>query len=1040
MRIEPEELVARLQAALGTQYRIERELGRGGMGMVFLARDTTLDRPVAVKVMHPDLSIHGAITQRFLAEARMIARLRHPNIVSVHTAGEATGIFYYVMDHVPGESLRERLNATGKLDPAEAVRIIGDIAEALAAAGQAGLVHRDVKPENILLDSATGRALLADFGIARVAAAEVEAQLTGQGVAVGTPTYMSPEQAAGEGVDPRSDLYGLGVVAYEMLAGHPPFRGPNGAAVISMQLSEKPIPLDKLRPDLPQQVTQTVMRALEKSPDNRWQTGSDFHKALTGGISSAPVRRRKPRSAVLAGVVALLILVVAVAMALTRQDGPPRGVDPRHSILILPFDNLRDDRSVDWLREGSVNMLSLNMSQWNDLTVVDHERLHDLLGNHELDVDDQIGLEMARRIARDAGVWTVVLGDYTLAGDSLHLAARVYDVASGERISVARVDGVGQPDARPLFDQLAARLLDLSGAPGGQRADLASLTTPSLEAYRAYLRGIDKLNQWDLGPAQTDLERAVQLDSTFGLAYYKLAITRGWLIGANDSLGEQAIRQATRFAERLPQHERTVINAYRSFIEGDYVSSRALYQSLIARDSNDADAWYGLGDALFHDTSSTNFPANQTSSLRAFRRTLDLDPTYSLAYEHIMNMLTRSAEEQPYMALVAPDSFARVYDRSGRRQLDSVQVRSSVALARSEAVTTGRNWVASQPEAVRSHTNLIEAFVSSRDYRSALGELERVRSLPAGSHRADLVFTEGRIRFASGDLEGAADVFQSALDSLNAADFATATPMSFQEISNAAALFSYLGDLNTAARAIDLADTVRRVTRGEGTGDDPGFVHFERVALGWVYAGGSGTTRELKRLWMQAAEEARTAPRTRRSEIARSGTPAALGLFLGPTGDSAPLKSELPALSQEPQIKEIRALLALDAGNEEEARRILAESDTVHMKGGWTGEIMDRRPYAAQAYYVLGDYQRTVDILSQYEPENLSKRGFDHRWGLLGRVRLLRAAALEKLGRNADAAAQYRAVLAQWKDADKALVGEYLKQAEQGLARTAGAG
>jgi serine/threonine-protein kinase len=1039
VRIEPEELVARLQAALGTQYRIERELGRGGMGMVFLARDTTLDRPVAVKVMHPDLSVHGAITQRFLAEARMIARLRHPNIVSVHTAGEATGIFYYVMDHVPGESLRERLNATGRMDVAEAVRIIGDIADALGAAGHAGLVHRDVKPENILLDSATGRALLADFGIARVAAAEVEAQLTGQGVAVGTPTYMSPEQAAGEGVDARSDLYGLGVVAYEMLTGQPPFRGPNGAAVISMQLSEQPVSLERIRPDLPPQVSQTVMRALEKSPENRWQTGSDFHSALIGGISPALPRRRKARPAVVAGVAALLLLVVAVAMALTRQEGPARGVDPRHSMLILPFDNLRDERSVDWLREGSVNMLSLNMSQWNDLTVVDHERLHDLLGNHDLEVADQIGLEMARRIAREAGVWTVVLGDYTLAGDSLHLAARVYDVATGERISVARVAGVGQPDARPLFDQLAARLLDLSGAPGGQRADLASLTTPSLEAYRAYLRGIDQLNQWELGAAETELERAVQLDSTFGLAYYKLAITRGWLIGANDSIGEQAIRRATRFADRLPQHERAVINAYRSFVEGDYVSSQSLYRSLIARDSNDADAWYGLGDALFHDTSSINFAANQTGSLRAFRRTLGLDPTYSLAYEHVMNMLTRSAEEQPYLALVAPDSFARVFDQNGRR-LDSARVRGAVALARAEAITTGRAWVASQPEAVRSHTNLIEAYFSSRDYRSALGELERVRSLPSGSRRADLVFTEGRIRFASGDLEGAANVFQSALDSLNANDFSTATPTSFQEISNAAALFSYIGNLNSAARAIDLADTVRRVARGEGTGDDPGFAHFERVALGWLYAGGSGTTRELKRLWMQAAEEARTAPSTRRSEIARSGTPAALGLFLGPSGDSAPLKSELPALTREPQIKEIRALLALDAGHQEEARRILAETDTVHMKGGWTGEVLDRRPYAAQAYYVLGDYQRTVDILSQYEPENLGRRGFDHRWGMVGRVRLLRAAALEKLGRNADAAAQYRAVLAQWKDADKTRVGEYLRQAEQGLARTTGAG
>ncbi len=221
----PSELFSRLQAALGSQYRLERELGHGGMGVVFLARDTTLDRPVAVKVVHPDLAIHSSITQRFLAEARMIARLRHPSIVAVHTAGETTGVFYYVMDYVPGESLRQRLTREGKFPVQDVARIVADLADALHTAGLAGLVHRDVKPENILLDEASGRAMLADFGIARAMAADPDGTRTGQGVAVGTPTYMSPEQAAGDQVDARSDLYALGVVAFELLTGRPPFRG-----------------------------------------------------------------------------------------------------------------------------------------------------------------------------------------------------------------------------------------------------------------------------------------------------------------------------------------------------------------------------------------------------------------------------------------------------------------------------------------------------------------------------------------------------------------------------------------------------------------------------------------------------------------------------------------------------------------------------------------------------------------------------------------------------------------------------------------------
>lgn len=1037
MTIEARELVARLQAALGTHYRIERELGRGGMGLVFLATDTTLDRPVAVKVMHPDLSIHGSITQRFLAEARMIARLRHPNIVTVHTAGEATGIFYYVMDHVPGETLRERLNRVGKLEVAEAVRIIGDIADALAAAGQAGLVHRDVKPENILLDSNTGRAMLADFGIARVAAIDSSAQLTGQGIAVGTPTYMSPEQAAGEGVDSRSDLYALGVVGYEMLSGFPPFRGANGAAVISMQLSEKPVPLERHRADVPPQVARAIMKALEKSPADRWQTGAEFHEGLSGmAATPRPGRRLKLRTSIIAGVAALALALAVFAMALTGENGPPRGVNPRHSMLILPFQNLNGDRSTEWLREGSVNMLSLNMSQWNDLNVVDHERLHDLLSHHKVAIDDQIGLEMARTLARDAGVWTVVLGDYTLAGDSLHLAARVYDVSTGERINVVRVDGGGQGDVRPLFDDLAARLLDLSGAPGEVRADLAKLTTTSLEAYRAYLRGIDLLNQWELPFAETELRRAVMEDSTFGLAYYKLAMTRGWMIGQNDSGGFRAIQQATRFSDRLPQHERAVINAYRSFIEGDYVSSQGLYRTLIKRDANDADAWYGLGDALFHDTSMVNMSVNRTGSLRAFRRALDLDPSYSLAYEHIMNMLTEAASEHPFFALVSPDSFAQAVSFSGRPLMDSSQVRVAVRLARTAAVGAGRGWVASQPEAIRAHTNLIEAYYASRDYPAALGELQRVRSTPAGASRPDLVFIEGRIRFASGDFEGAAQIFRTALDTIAAKDFRNAPPPSYAEVNSAAGVFSYLGDTRNAEHAISLGDSVRRMLQPQA---DSSFSHFRRVALSSVYAGIGGTTADLKRLWMDAAEEARLAPVARRASIARSGTPAALALFVGPAGDPAPLK-ELVALTREPLPKQVRALLALDQGKMDSARTILVEPDSVQFKGSWSGDIGDRRPYEAQAYYILGDYQRTVDILGTFEPENLGNRGFDSRWGIIGWVRLLRAAALEKLGRNEDAAAQYRAVLAQWRNADKTMLGQYLHQAEQGLARTSGPG
>jgi len=378
---------------------------------------------------------------------------------------------------------------------------------------------------------------------------------------------MSPEQAAGEEIDTRSDLYALGVVAYEMLAGQPPFQGPH-RVVVSRHIAERPVPIERLRPETPRELAGAVMRALEKQPSDRWQTGEEFRQAIAGERGTPSSTRHTRRRVISLAAAALLLLVAAVALV-RRSPGPPSGVNPRHSILILPFDNLRDERSVDWLRDGSVSMLGLNLSQWNDLTVVDHERLHDLLAQHHLKVGDDIGLDMARRLAREAGVWTVVLGDFTPAGDSLHLTARVFDVASGNRVDVARVDNRAGSDVRPLFDELAAKLLDLSGAPNEIRIGLARATTQSLEAFRAYLRGVEHLNRWDLAGAQRDLERAIALDTTFGLAYYKLALTRGWVGGTEDSIARRAIRRATTFSVNLPPHERAVINAHRAFVQGE---------------------------------------------------------------------------------------------------------------------------------------------------------------------------------------------------------------------------------------------------------------------------------------------------------------------------------------------------------------------------------------------------------------------------------------------------------------------------------------
>jgi len=1028
------DLFAALQAVLEPQYRLERELGRGGMGVVFLATDTTLDRRVAIKAVHPELATHPSIGRRFLAEARTIARLRHPNVVGVHTAGTVDGLLYYVMDEVQGESLRQRLVRERRLDPATATRIVADVAAALDAAGRAGVVHRDVKPENVLLDEATGRAMLADFGIARAMAAEQGGSGTGQGVAVGTPAYMSPEQAAGEEVDSRSDLYALGVVAYEMLAGMPPFHGPN-RVVVSKHIAERPVPIERLRPDAPRPLAAAIMRALEKQPADRWQTGDAFRQALTAE-QPAPRSGRRRRFA-LAGVAAALAAVVAIVGLARRSPGPPAGVNPRHSILVLPFDNQRDDRTVDWLRDGSVSMLGLNLSQWTDLTVVDHERLHDLLAKHRLRPGDDIGLEMARRLAREAGVWTVVLGDFAQAGDSLHLTARVYDVATGNRVDVARVDDRPGADVRPLFDDLAAKLLDLSGAPNEVRIGLARSTTASLEAYRAYLTGVEQLNRWDLAGAQRDLQRAIQIDTTFGLAYYKLALTRGWLVGIVDSIADASIVRATAHSANLPAHDRTVINAYRDFLGGEYADARAAYQRLLARDQSDADAWYGLGEAWFHDTTGLSDAPHWTQAIRAFRRTLALDPDYALAYEHVQAMLGSAAMPHPMIALVTADSFAETQTADGRALVDSAVVTTSLRRARAEALNTARSWVASQPTTLRAHGAMVDAYVASGNYGAALAEVDRFRQ--STPFHPELPFVEARIHFASGQVERAANELRLALDTVAPQDFRSyeGTTTVVSDIAAAANVFAYQGDLASAAKTIDLADQVRRevIPTPGREGDSHSGEGWRRMQLGELYGATGVPTASLRQVWQSAAEAVRMAPAEQRPHVAHSGASAAIGLFTGPTADTSAL-TEYRALTGETFTKEVRALLALSRGDSAAARRALAEPDSIQAKSMYATY---RRPLAAQAYYLLGDYQATLRQLQDFEPEALRTGGFDARWGMLGRVRLLRAAAFEQLGRRAEARQEYQEVLSQWRSADPSLQ-PFVRQAQQGLARLGDAG
>src|SRR2546427_829140 len=327
-------LTARLIQALGKSYTVEGEIGRGGMGVVFNARDERLKREVAVKVLPPELAFREEIRLRFLREAETAARLSHPHIVPIHSVGEGPdGLVYFVMAYVDGESVAAKLERGGSLPAEESRRIMQETADALGAAHALGIIHRDVKPDNILLEGSRGGVVVTDFGIAKALSSTTgPATLTATGVAIGTPHYMSPEQAAGDReIDGRSDIYSLGVVAYQMLTGELPFHAPTVPGILMKHITERAPLITDRRPDLPEDLAACVMRCLEKDPEDRWPTADALRRVL----ESRSATMYKPRG--------------AVPAARSRAERLP----PARPLPSLPGADVRRPRGRDrWERGG----------------------------------------------------------------------------------------------------------------------------------------------------------------------------------------------------------------------------------------------------------------------------------------------------------------------------------------------------------------------------------------------------------------------------------------------------------------------------------------------------------------------------------------------------------------------------------------------------------------------------------------------------------------------------------------------------------------
>jgi serine/threonine-protein kinase len=491
-----------LCAAMAGRYEIERELGQGGMATVYLARDLKHHRQVAIKVVKPELAASIG-SERFLREIATAARLTHPHILPLYDSGEAGGFLYYVMPYAEGESLRDRLVREKQLPLDEALQIAREVADALSYAHSHDVVHRDVKPANILLES--GHAVVADFGIARAISAAGGETLTETGMTVGTPAYMSPEQAAGaKNLDGRSDLYALGCVLYEMLAGQPPFTGPTAQSLVHQHLSVAPRPVTDLRPAVPGCVAAAVQRALAKAPADRFTSVALFAEVLAHrDWVSVPVAPQQPSArparrwwplAWLGAVAAVVALALLLVPRLGRQAlAPAAPTHARSAIAVLPFQNLSADGPNAYFAGGLHDELLTQLAKVAALKVISRTSV----------MGYQSTTKPLTQIADELAVGSIVEGTVQVVNGRLRVNVQLIDAATDQHLWADRYDRT-LDDAFAIQSEVAQQIVAAVGAAltRDEHGRIVAAPTANAEAYRLYLQGHEYWVRPGLSPAE----------------------------------------------------------------------------------------------------------------------------------------------------------------------------------------------------------------------------------------------------------------------------------------------------------------------------------------------------------------------------------------------------------------------------------------------------------------------------------------------------------------------------------------------------------
>ncbi|MGB8323890.1 MAG: tetratricopeptide repeat protein [Candidatus Acidiferrum sp.] len=638
---------------LGRRYQIVQLLGEGGMGAVYKARDCELDRMVALKIIRPELAVHEEILARFKQELILARRITHKNVIRIFDLGEADGLKFITMEFVEGKNLSSLIKEKGRLSFEECADVIFQTCTALDAAHSEGVVHRDLKPQNIMVEK-HGRIIVMDFGIARTIE---QGGMTHTGALIGTPDYMSPEQVMGEKVDARSDLFTLGVIFFQLLVGQLPYKADTIQGAMFKRTKEASQAPQAVNPTVPSLLSDIAVKCLQLDTKLRYQSASEVQQDIEswrGGSTKRlglpvppppePIKAvwwQKPAVLIPTAVVVLAGGALVASKFLSNPTPKaPKPVAPVASLAILPFHNASGDTKLDWLGSSLAEMLSTDVGQSASVRTVSEDRVEQVLKDLRITPQSELDPATLGRVANQGNVDTVVWGHYAQFGDRLRIDATVQDLKRGTSKTLT-TEAANEKEILPAVDGLAAQIRQSLAVSSSLQKELQAQafkpSTSSIAALREYDKGLQQVRQGNHTEAARQFQAALREDSNFALAYAKLAQSYAQL--GQDDEAEQAAQKAVALSTQLPLQEKYLIQASHDSILKDYTKAIESYQNLVDVSPDNTDYLFDLGSA--YEKTSNFDKAKET-----FARIVTLDPRRIEAYLELGRVKILSGDTQ----------------------------------------------------------------------------------------------------------------------------------------------------------------------------------------------------------------------------------------------------------------------------------------------------------------------------------------------------------------------------------------------------------